>query len=47
MICGSSKRKPDEKALNNLREYNGLGFVMNLGEFKFTFDDKSGEFKSN
>jgi hypothetical protein len=47
MICGSSKRNSDEKALNALREYNGLGLVMNLGDFKFTFDDKLGEFKSN
>ena len=47
MICGSNKKKSDENALNSLRNLEGLTFNMNLGEFKFIFDEKIGDFKSN
>ena len=46
MICGSSKKKADEKSIQVLREMNGLAFTIQLGDFKLTFDEKLGEFKS-
>ena len=47
MICGSVKKKFDETSMINLREMNYMGFTINLGEFKLTFDQKNGEFKCN
>jgi len=47
MICGSTKKKFDEKSITYLREMNNMNFTAQLGEFKLTFDEKAGEFKTN